>query len=393
MNPKRLLLQQGEFLVKGAFLQCDVRIVGSIIDEIGVQLRPEKHEVVVPLNGLCVIPGLINSHDHLEFNLFSRLGHPPYSNYVDWSNDIQTHCKSQIREVLKVPLKYRLLWGAYKNIFSGVTTVVHHNDYYWRFRIGYPLEVYRPYSWIHSLRLENRDLKKLLTNDRTIRFIHLAEGIDSVARGELKELSALNGLSLRTIVVHGVGLTDEDIETIRVMGSGLVWCPASNLFLFGATAPIEKMLGKIPVALGSDSTLTGSLSLFDEMRVARKAKQLTSRCTLDLVTTTPAKMLSLNKGEIHVGKSADFLMFKRSNGDPFDDSINLSVTKVRWLWKNGRPIFGDIRLGIPGVADQRGFTKFDIDGEAKFATRNFPDLIRKIKYHAPDLELPRILPQ
>jgi hypothetical protein len=104
-------------------------------------------------------------------------------------------------------------------------------------------------------------------------------------------------------------------------------------------------------------------------------------------------MLSLNKGEICAGRSADFLMYEVKKGDPFDHLLRLSAAKVKWLWRNGRPIFGDIGLGVAGTASRRKFSKFEIEGQEKFATGDFPNLIRTIKHYAPDLDLPRILPQ
>jgi cytosine/adenosine deaminase-related metal-dependent hydrolase len=392
MTRRQLLFREGYFLVDGAFQLCDVRVIGSTISEVDSQILPSKDDYVIPLEGSYVLPGLINSHDHLEFNLFRQLGRPPYNNYVEWADDIQNLHKRAIQKVLRIPLKYRLLWGAYKNIFSGVTTVVHHNPYYWQLRFGFPLEVYHPYQWIHSLRLEKRDIGKLLTDDTSTRFIHLAEGIDSLAGTELTELAAMNGLNPRTVIIHGIGLSDEDVAAMSSHGCGLVWCPTSNLYLFGKTAPVEKMIGKIPIALGTDSTLTGSISLFDEMRVARKMKQLDTRCVVDLVTSLPAKMLRLNKGEIRRGTSADFLMFQSNIHDPFETSICLSPKEIWCLWKNGEPIYGDIELANL-TTGRRKFTKILTEGRGKFVTGNFPRLGETIKRFAPDLDLPQILPK
>ena len=390
MKPRRILLRDGYFLVDGAFQLCDLRITGSTISDIGPGLHILQNEKVVSLAGLHIVPGLINSHDHLEFNLYTRLGHPTYQNYVDWAKDIQKTEKGEIQKVSQVPLKYRLLWGAYKNIFSGVTTVVHHNPYYWHFRLRFPLEVYRPYQWIHSLRLEKRDLRNLLTYNESIRFIHIAEGIDSVASGELHELVELNGLNNRTVIIHGVGLSVEDIALMADRKCGFVWCPASNLYLFGKTAPIEKTIGVVPIALGTDSTLTGSLSLFDEIRTASTAKNIGTQDLLDMVTSSPAKMLQINKGIIHRGAAADFLMFESDNRNSFETFLALSPRRVKCVWKNGLPIFGDIEFAEPSTWHNT-FTRFDFAGTEKFIKGDFSGLCERIKRASPSIDLPRIV--
>jgi len=63
------------------------------------------------LKNAIVFPGLINSHDHLDFNLFPALGDRKYQNYTEWGKYIHQAYKDQINAVLKVPVALREQWG------------------------------------------------------------------------------------------------------------------------------------------------------------------------------------------------------------------------------------------------------------------------------------------
>ena len=55
------------------------------------RIRPWKSSTIdgpeLDLAGYLILPGLINCHDHLEFNLFPRLGRGPYDNASSWAAD------------------------------------------------------------------------------------------------------------------------------------------------------------------------------------------------------------------------------------------------------------------------------------------------------------------
>ncbi|MFL5774457.1 MAG: hypothetical protein ACJ75F_14940, partial [Flavisolibacter sp.] len=75
-----------------------------------------------------VFPGLVNSHDHLDFNLFPQLGNRHFRNYSEWGHALHEEYRQEIEEVLKVPLALRVQWGIYKNLVCGVTSVVNHGE-------------------------------------------------------------------------------------------------------------------------------------------------------------------------------------------------------------------------------------------------------------------------
>src|ERR1044071_3735591 len=84
-------------------------------------IQTGENDLVLNCEGAWAFPGLINSHDHLDFNLFPQLGNKVYSNYADWANDIQKNNGEEIESVLKIPLSLRVQWGVYKNLLSGIT--------------------------------------------------------------------------------------------------------------------------------------------------------------------------------------------------------------------------------------------------------------------------------
>ena len=103
--------------------------------------------------------------------------------------------------------------------------------------------------------------------------------MDEEARGELPRLEALGGLRSNTVIVHGVAIDENGWRRVARAGAGLVWCPASNLFLFGRTAMVCPLVcgdhdARVAVALGTDSRLTGSRDLLEELRAAREAVPL-----------------------------------------------------------------------------------------------------------------------
>jgi hypothetical protein len=64
------------------------------------------------------------------------------------------------------------------------------------------------------------------------------------------------------VLVHAVGLNEEGWTLVRKAGASVIWCPRSNLFTLGKT--LEPQPG-IPMALGTDSSLTTEGDLLDEL--------------------------------------------------------------------------------------------------------------------------------
>ncbi|MBV8846281.1 MAG: amidohydrolase family protein [Bryobacterales bacterium] len=222
------------------------------------------------LDELQIMPGLVNAHDHLHFSLFPRLGLGPYENATEWARDIYHPDREPVRSHLAVPKSLRLIWGGLRNLLAGVTTVCHHDEYHPAFDSGFPIRVVKRFGWAHSLAFTEDVRGRFETTPADQPFIiHLAEGTDADAAGEIFKLHELGALTERTVVVHAVGLTAEGWDLLRRAGAAAVWCPRSNLFTVGRTLPRQVIDSGVRIALGTDSSLTSEGDFLDEIQFAK----------------------------------------------------------------------------------------------------------------------------
>jgi cytosine/adenosine deaminase-related metal-dependent hydrolase len=324
--------------------------------------RPKHGDTVLDLQGGFVLPGLVNAHDHLELNHYGRLkGRDRYENASDWIADMRPRLSGDpaIRQGRAHPLIERLFVGALKNLLAGVTTVAHHNPFYAELRRTMPIRVVRRYGWAHSFLLERQPAgaRGEPGGDVAVRWrgtppdapfvVHLAEGVDDEARGELARLEALGCLKPNTVIVHGVAIDEHGWRRVALAGGGLVWCPASNAFLFGRTALVRELIERegemrVLVALGTDSRVTGSLDLLDELRAAREAIPVPPGALLGMVTCDAGTLLRQPRaGRLAIGAPADLVVIPPLGENPGAALLETRRRDVRLVAVAGRPLVGD----------------------------------------------------
>jgi cytosine/adenosine deaminase-related metal-dependent hydrolase len=340
----RLLLKNVRWVNNGGLTAGDVRIDGARIAEIGIGLTARKNEKVTQMDDHYLYCGLTNSHDHLEMNLYPRMGRPPYLNYTQWAADVYKPDESPVREIERIPIEYRLLCGGIKNLISGVTTVVHHNPWHRSLGNHFPVRVLKRYAWAHSLAFEKSVTKRFPFRKGTPFIIHAAEGIDSLARNEINELKRIGVLKTNSVLIHGVGLGSDEIEIVSRAGSSLVWCPSSNYYMFGRTVLVSQLKGKISVALGTDSLMTGPCTLFEEMQIARQSNEVTAKEILEMVTVVPRKIFGLPEQQILPGFPADFLVVPIKSVDYYENLVVQRSEDITCVLSNGEMLFAEEAL-------------------------------------------------
>ena len=327
---------------------------------LGVGERPRPGDVVLDAEGSWVLPGLVNAHDHLELNHYGRLKfRDRYCNASEWIEDMRPRLAADpgIQVARSRPLADRLFIGALKNALSGVTTVAHHNPFYRELRRDMPIHVLRKYGWAHSFFLAQRpagasgetggDIQERFrsTPAGVPFFVHLGEGVDADAWAELPRLEAIGCLQSTTVLVHGIAIDRDGWRRVARAGAGVVWCPASNEFLFGQTIDSARRAGawSMPkTAIGTDSRLTGSADLLDELRAARRASPASSAELLAMVTVQAADLLRQPRaGRILTGGPADLVVIPPLADAPGDALLGTMRHQVRMVVVGGRPLVAD----------------------------------------------------
>jgi 5-methylthioadenosine/S-adenosylhomocysteine deaminase len=186
----------------------------------------------------------------------------------------------------------------------------------------------------HSVYTTSKELLKfaqeLAQKHDTFLHIHASETkkevVDCVDQYKLRPIELLNSLNIlgeKTILAHGVHLTNNELNLIAKSNTTIAHCPISNLKLNSGQMNLQQYLNKgINVALATDGVASNnSLSMIDEMKVAalsakNKANDTTCGKVADIfkmATENGAKAFNINAGEIKEGKLADFILVDLNN--------------------------------------------------------------------------------
>ncbi len=165
--------------------------------------------------------------------------------------------------------------------------------------------------------------------------IHLAEGtyeVDYAAehwgKRPTEYLEEIGFLGPRAHAAHSILLSSKEIDLYAERDVSAAHCPLGN-FIIGPPKVPEMRRRKIRIGLGTDGASTGSLDLFEAMRVSHVAMQanfatpwhdrsaLSLEDLLEMATLGGAQALAMGDhiGSLEVGKRADLVIASPHNWD------------------------------------------------------------------------------
>ena len=320
---------------------------------------------VIDARGAIVMPGLINSHTHLGMTLFRGLGDD-----MSLEDFLARLMPAEVKVLNYAAVHAGTELAALESLLGGITTSL---DMYYlpeaalevansslmRIQTGpnfletdgpEPLKFADRLSWAkkwlaaprdsagstgwvapHSTYLldeqQLRTLTELASEFEARIHVHAAETV-----GEMQLVANRHGgrtpiqvladtkLLRRSVLAHGVHLSDDDIALIASNSATVVHCPASNFKLASGVARIlDLQRAGVNIALGTDGPASGNdLDLWIAIRLAgymqkTMAKDPSVLPAVDLVrmaTINGAKALQLDHiiGSLEVGKRADLIV-------------------------------------------------------------------------------------
>jgi guanine deaminase len=161
---------------------------------------------------------------------------------------------------------------------------------------------------------------------------HIAENKDeivqvnhahSVNHNYLNIYDSYGLLNDRTLLGHGIYLSDIELERISETRASIIHCPSSNLFLGSGLLDYQKILGNnINLSIGSDIGAGTSFSMLQNLHDAYKISSMLG-IPMDplqafyFITLGGARALKLDDkiGNFEVGKEADFVVIDPTKND------------------------------------------------------------------------------
>lgn len=313
------LLDPGEMTVSGDEITCVAPSCPVI----------ESNVPVIDTKGAYVFPGLVDLHNHTAYDFITPWNPPQlYENRYQWQGDpdYQDHkqpysdnSSSYICEMVK--------YAEIASITAGVTTtegaprrkcadvLARNVEHYNGFGVDW---IRTSVTSISGLSATDADsiTAQMDSGETRAYLVHLSEGIDESSLGEFTTLEDLGLLRRETVVIHGTALQYPELQQMGELDMHLVWSPESNLVLYGQTTDVAtaKEAG-VTLSLAPDWTLSGSLTMLGELRVASQYSDdegglFSDSELLQMVTENPADAVSYGDriGRLAAGNKADFIV-------------------------------------------------------------------------------------
>ena len=336
---------------------------------------------IIEVGPALAFPGLINSHDHLEFNCYPPLGSPPYADFTVWSREVQRDYQDLIAAVEGVPRAVRLKFGALKNLLWGVTAVAHHGTAI-PSGVELPIKVIANFDAVHSPELDRHGrLEFLKAWRRRPIAAHVGEATTAESRQRALGFAHWNLFRRALVGIHGVALQEPDFALF----DALVWCPASNLNLLNATANVAAAKRCLTVLFGTDATLSAPGTLWDHLRQARDVGGLSEEELFESLTAKAGRFWRMPES------NGDLVVARKRRPARWDAFYSITPADILLVMIGGRPVLADETLVSAHPQMFGSLTKLSLPTGAKWVALDTDNLTLELRERLPSGDVSAML--
>ncbi len=397
----------GQVLVENALITC-------VMPGVGCSGEPGAAGATLIETRGVIAPGLIDTHNHILFDIFDDDDWLPMATYVNhdqWPNEPRYQAMLDVKQCLENASQGKPAWcalstygntaghikcemdkwGELKGMIAGTTSIVGLPGTTAACFSSLSRSIDAPQNGLGTDRIQtsalfppSRSSADGVCNNfalaRTDSYlIHVGEGVDARSLAEFARLGTVSTVpgclyAPQTVITHGTAFTLAEFQAMAAAGMKLTWSPKSNVALYNATTNIPAALAAgVMITLAPDWSMGGSQNMMDEMRFADAwdnvhfGDVLTPRDIVHMATKNPAIALALQDriGSIAVGHMADLMVVTPTSADPFASIVQARPKSVRLTMIGGKILFGDAQLKSAGPAAP-GCEDIDICGASKF---------------------------
>ncbi len=318
---------------------------------------------VICTNG-TISPGLIDSHNHLQYNSLPPWQvDPTYDDRYQWQADNAYDDFKQAYNAIKDSYTCEIMkWAELREVVHGTTSAVGSyggdcmhlmvrnldESSYSSGLTGYDL-TYSSSNVTSSLSSSDGTTytSELSSGSADAVLEHVAEGKNGSVSDEIDYMKSIGMVGPGEVYVHAADATTQQLAQMASDGTGIIWSPRSNLALYGTTTPIEiaDKLG-VPWAIGTDWTPSGSMAPTRELACAAewlnsKGDPFTDRQLHDKVTVDAARLIGLDGvlGVLSAGYHADISVYDWSR-TPYRGIIDAGPQATRLVVIGGQAVYG-----------------------------------------------------
>ncbi|MBI3072181.1 MAG: amidohydrolase family protein [Deltaproteobacteria bacterium] len=341
-----------------------------------------------------VSPGLINAHDHITFTGNSPVsaGSERYDHRHEWRKGKNGKTKLTVPSTSGADV---VRWGELRQVLAGTTSIIGSGGADGLARnldrdsegLTHPAADYEtfPLGDSSGQLIASGCSYPALPGADTVSgensyLPHISEGVGVEARNEFLCLSggqagAVDIVRRNVAITHSIGLTAKDAERIASQGAVVTWSPRSNISLYGHTASVtlfDRL--RIPIALGTDWTASGSVNILRELRCADEFNRkslggyFSDAALWRMATAIPARAALFNEsiGGLKTGMLADITVFDGRTRTPHRAVLEAGPADVALVLRGGTALHGEDAL-VRAVAQdaETGCEAIDVCGSAK----------------------------